>query len=64
MTKSPQLSVADFETVYDLLASAIDRVGRERECDFLARLALLLIHTPVEIEAVRAALVAAEAALL
>lgn len=64
MTPATPLPSADFETAYDLLASAIDRVGRARESDFLARVALLLMHTPVEIEAIRAALIAAEAALV
>jgi hypothetical protein len=54
----------DFEAAYELLAAAIDRVGRDQESEFLVRLALLLMQAPVEIEAVRAAIIAAEAALL
>ncbi len=58
------LTNEDFEQAYGLLAAAIDRVGPARESELLVRLALLLMQTPVEIEAVRAAIIAAEAALL
>lgn len=58
------LTSEDFESAYEQLGAAIDRVGRDRESEFLVRLALLLMHAPVEIEAVRAAIIAAEAALL
>ena len=53
----------DFESAYDLLAVAIDRVGRARESEFLVRLALLLMQAPVELDSIRAAISAAEAAL-
>lgn len=58
------LTSEDFESANEQLGAAIDRVGRDRESEFLVRLALLLMHAPVEIEAVRAAIIAAEAALL
>ena len=58
-----ELGAADFEALYDELAAALDRVGTARESELLARLALLLMHTPVEVAAIRAALAAAEAAL-
>lgn len=58
-----RLDAAAFETLYDLLAAAIDRVGPEREADFLARLALLLMHAEVDEVAIRAALAAAEASV-
>ena len=57
------LSATEFEAAYDLLAAALDRVGRERESDFLARLALLLMQSMPEVGAICAAIVAAEAAL-
>ena len=57
------LSSADFEQAYELLAAALDRVGRERESEFLTRLALLLMHAPTEKNAIAAAISAAEAAL-
>jgi hypothetical protein len=59
----PALSGADFEQAYESLAAAIDRVGRERESEFLARLALLLMHAPPVRDAVLAAIEAAERAL-
>ena len=57
------LPAADFELAYALLAAAIDRVGRERESDFLARLALLLMQAPPALSAIAAAIDAAEAAM-
>jgi len=57
-----QLPSADFEAAYELLAAAIDRVGRERESEFLARLALLLMQFAPDEAAVSAALAAAEVA--
>jgi hypothetical protein len=42
MTDSPAtLGIADLETVYDLLATAIDEVGPEKSELFLVKLALL-----------------------
>lgn len=58
------LASADLECVYALLAAAIDRVGRAQESEFLVRLALLLMQAPVKVEAVRDAIISAEAALL
>lgn len=58
------LTGEDFEYAYELLAAAIDRVGRAQESEFLVRLALLLMQTPVEVEAIRTAISAAEAALV
>ena len=58
------LSGEDFECAYELLAAAIDRVGRAQESEFLVRLALLLMQAPVEIEAILTAISAAEAALV
>ena len=60
---SATLSTADFEQLYDELAAAIDRVGPAQESALLARLALLLMQTPVELDAIRTALAAAQAAL-
>ncbi len=57
------LDAAAFEALYDLLAAAIDRVGPAREADFLARLALLLMHAEVDEASIRAALAAAEASV-
>lgn len=59
----PTLSSAEFEQAYESLAAALDRVGRERESEFLARLALLLMHAPPARDAVLAAIEAAERAL-
>ncbi|MBX9609197.1 MAG: DUF2783 domain-containing protein [Gammaproteobacteria bacterium] len=57
------LETTTFEALYDALAAAIDRVGPARETDFLARLALLLMHAEVDEAAIRAALAAAEASV-
>ena len=54
------LDATTFEALYDALAAAIDRVGPTREADFLARLALLLMHAEVDEASIRAALAAAE----
>lgn len=56
------LAPADFERAYDVLAATLDRVGAQRESEFLARLALLLMQAPPAIDAVMAAIAAAEAA--
>ena len=40
-TNAPTLSVAELETVYDWLAQAIDRAGRDKTELFLTKLALL-----------------------
>ena len=57
------LTGEEFECAYELLAAAIDRVGRAQESEYLVRLALLLVQTPVALEAIRTAISAAEAAL-
>jgi hypothetical protein len=57
------LPAADFELAFEQLAAAIDRVGRERESDFLVRLALLLMQAEPEGAAISAAIEAAEAAM-
>ncbi len=57
------LEAAAFEALYDALAATIDRVGPAREADFLARLALLLMHAEVDEASIRAALAAAEASV-
>ena len=36
-----QLTIADLETVYDALATAIDRAGPDKTAFFLVKLALL-----------------------
>lgn len=41
MTQSPTLGIADLETVYDRLATAIDQAGPEKTALFLVKLALL-----------------------
>jgi hypothetical protein len=40
-TGTPSLTVAELETVYDLLAQSIDRAGQEKTSLFLVKLALL-----------------------
>lgn len=40
-TGNPSLTVAELETVYDLLAQSIDRAGQEKTSLFLVKLALL-----------------------
>ena len=57
------LPAADFELAYERLAEALDSVGRARESEFLAGLALLLMQAAPEISAVLAAIDAAQAAL-
>jgi Protein of unknown function (DUF2783) len=51
-----QMTEAEFETVYDELARAIDSLPPDQECGFMARLCLLLSHRLGDIEAVRTAL--------
>lgn len=41
MTTTHALTIADLETVYDTLATAIDQVGKEKASLFLVKLALL-----------------------
>jgi hypothetical protein len=40
-TPTPRLGIAELETVYDLLATAIDEVGPQKTELFLVKLALL-----------------------
>ena len=58
-----KLPAADFESAYEQLAAAIDRVGPERESDFLTRLALLLMQASPAGAAISQAIAAAEAAM-
>jgi hypothetical protein len=44
MNESGKLGLAGLETVYDLLASAIEEAGPERSELFLVKLALLNAH--------------------
>jgi hypothetical protein len=59
MQMQRQLSEPELERAYDLIAEAIDRVGRAQESQFLARLSLALsAQLPaigLLIEAIRAA---------
>jgi hypothetical protein len=41
MTPHTALSIADLETVYDTLATAIDQAGQDKASLFLVKLALL-----------------------
>ena len=62
MTQAPAaLSVAGLETVYDLLAQAIDRAGEDKTSLFLVKLALLNANALADVEQFRSHL---EAALL
>ena len=45
-----------FETAYEMLATAIDQAGPEREALFLTRLALMLGHELGDVEAFRKAI--------
>ena len=58
---SAALSVAGLETVYDLLAQAIDRAGEDKTSLFLVKLALLNANALADVDQFRAHL---EAALL
>lgn len=44
MTRQATLPFADLESVYDEIATAIDRAGPDRQSLFLAKLALTLSH--------------------
>jgi hypothetical protein len=46
----------DFETAYEMLATAIDQAGPEREALFLTRLALVLAHELGDIAAFKSAI--------
>jgi hypothetical protein len=62
MTQAPaELTVPELETVYDLLAQAIDRAGETKTSLFLVKLALLNANALADVEQFRGHL---EAALL
>jgi hypothetical protein len=63
MSLPEQLSTADLETVYDLLASAIDRLGAGQAELFLVKLALLQANALADAGQFRAHLAAAAADL-
>lgn len=48
------MPIDDLEQVYDMIADAVDEVGPENECVFLAKLALVLssqVNDPAKVEA-------------
>ncbi len=55
-----QLPESDLEQAFDLIATAIDRVGRNHESMFLAKLALALATQLQSVEAISAAIRSAE----
>ncbi len=57
------LSFEDIEKVYDLLATAIDAAGPEKEALFLAKLCLILAHESRDLATVEAAIESAKADL-
>ncbi len=57
------LSIAGLETVYDLLAAAIDEVGPEKRELLLVKLTLLIANALGDAEAFRTHLVSAAADL-
>lgn len=60
---NPGLTIPDLETVYDLLATAIDEAGPEKAQLFLVKLALLNANALGDAEQFRAHLVSAAADL-
>jgi hypothetical protein len=63
MNPPERLSTADLETVYDLLASAIDRLEVGQAELFLVKLALLQAHALADVGQFRAHLASAAADL-
>jgi hypothetical protein len=60
MTQAPAaLTVPELESVYDLLAQAIDRAGADKTSLFLVKLALLNANALADVERFRAHLDAA-----
>ena len=57
MTK--ELSNADLEEAYDLIAEAIDQAGPARESLFLAKLCIVLARSADDLDAVRRAIAVA-----
>ena len=55
-----QLPESDLETAFELIATAIDRVGREHESIFLAKLALALATQLRSVDAISFAISSAE----
>ena len=58
-SKSDTLTVPELETVYDLLAQAIDRAGENKTSLFLVKLALLNANAMADVERFRSHLDAA-----
>jgi hypothetical protein len=63
MNTTPTLTIAGLETVYDLLATAIDDVGPEKAQLFLVKLALLNANALGDAQLFRAHLESAAADL-
>ena len=60
MTQAPAaLTVPELETVYDLLAQAIDRAGQDKTSLFLVKLALLNANALADVDQFRGHLEAA-----
>ncbi len=55
-----QLPESDLEKAFELIATAIDRVGRDHESMFLAKLALALATQLRSVDAITAAISSAE----
>jgi hypothetical protein len=50
----------DLETVYDLLANAIDDVGRDNEAIFLSKVCLILSHSTGDLNLVETSIESAK----
>ena len=50
------LPFEDLEKTYDLLAAAIDRVGKDKETLFLTKLAVVLAHETGDVSVVESAI--------
>jgi hypothetical protein len=58
-----KLPFDDLEKIYDIVATAIDEVGEERESLFLAKLVMILADQSDDIDTVRDAITVARADL-
>jgi thiamine pyrophosphokinase len=53
MTVKNTLEFVELEQVYDLLAQAIDKVGKDNEALFLGKLCITLAHRVGELDSVK-----------
>jgi hypothetical protein len=60
----PQITEAELEQAFERIAQAVDRVGKEHEAEFLAKLCLALATQLPSIDPIAEAIRAAEDAVM